>query len=80
MNAYDMIEKKPEAMPGKTVIEGTRIPVDFIARKLGEGASFENLHDGYPNLSREAIQATMIYAADMIHNETTIFWETGTVD
>ncbi|MBU4491203.1 MAG: DUF433 domain-containing protein [Euryarchaeota archaeon] len=70
-----MIETKPEVMLGKPVIKGTRIPVDLIVRKLGEGASFEDLLDGYPNLSREAIQAALIYAADMIHNETTIFFK-----
>jgi uncharacterized protein (DUF433 family) len=77
MNTYHMIETNPEVMLGKPVIKGTRIPVDLIVRKLGEGASFEDLLDGYPNLSRDAIQAALIYAADMIHNETTIFLKTG---
>jgi uncharacterized protein (DUF433 family) len=80
MTAYEMIETKPEVMLGKPVIKGTRIPVDLIVRKLGEGASFEDLIDGYPNLSREAIQAALIYAADMIHNETTIYLKTGTAN
>jgi uncharacterized protein (DUF433 family) len=80
MNTYHMIETKPEVMLGKPVIKGTRIPVDLIVRKLGEGASFEDLLDGYPNLSKDAIQAALIYAADMIHNETTIFLKTGTAD
>ena len=80
MTAYEMIETKPEVMLGKPVIKGTRIPVDLIVRKLGEGASFEGLIDGYPNLSREAIQAALIYAADMIHNETTIYLKTGTAN
>jgi uncharacterized protein (DUF433 family) len=78
MNAYDMIETKPEVMSGKP--KGTRIPVDLIVRKLGEGASFEDLLDGYPNLSRDAIRAALIYAADMIRNETTIFLKTGTAN
>jgi uncharacterized protein (DUF433 family) len=80
MNAYEMIETKPEVMLGKPVIKGTRIPVALIVRKLGEGASFEDLLDGYPSLSREAIQAALIYAADMIHNETTIYLNTGTAN
>jgi uncharacterized protein (DUF433 family) len=80
MNAHDMIEIKPEVMLGKPVIKGTRIPVDLIIRKLGEGASFKALLDGYPNLSREAIQAALIYAADMIRNETTVFLKTGTAN
>jgi uncharacterized protein (DUF433 family) len=61
MNAHEMIETKPEVMLGKPVIKGTRIPVELIERKLREGASFEDLLDGYPNLSREAIQAALNY-------------------
>ena len=61
MNAYDMIETKPEVMLGKPVIKGTRIPVDLIVRKLGEGASFEDLLDAYPKLSKEAIQSASEY-------------------
>lgn len=80
MNAYDMIETKPEVLLGKPVIKGTRIPVDLIVRKLGEGASFEDLLDGYPNLSKDAIQAALIYAADMIRNEATTILETGTAN
>ena len=80
MNIHDMIAIKPEVMLGKPVIKGTRIPVDLIVRKLGEGASFEDLLDGYPNLSKDAIQAALIYAADMIRNETTIFLKTGTAN
>ncbi len=80
MSTYEMIETKPEVMLGKPVIKGTRIPVDLIVRKLGEGASFEDLIDGYPNLSKEAIQAALIYAADIIHNETTIYLKTGTAN
>jgi uncharacterized protein (DUF433 family) len=67
MIAHETIETKPEVMMGKPVIKGTRIPVDLIVRKLGEGASFEDLLDGYPNLSREAIQAALMYAADVIY-------------
>jgi len=56
MNAHEMIETKPAVMLGKPVIKkGTRMPVDLIVRKLDEGASFEDLLDGYPNLSRETI-------------------------
>jgi uncharacterized protein (DUF433 family) len=57
---FDRIEIKPELMLGKPVIKGTRIPVELIIRKLGEGASFEDLLDAYPNLKREDIQATLL--------------------
>ncbi len=78
MNIYDMIEINPEVMLGKPIIKGTRIPVDLIIRKLGEGASFNDLLDAYPKLSIDAIRAALIYAADAIRNETTIFLKTGT--
>jgi len=41
------IEINPKVMTGKPVIKGTRIPVELILRKLGEGATVEDLLDGY---------------------------------
>jgi uncharacterized protein (DUF433 family) len=78
LHVYNRIETKPEVMLGKPVVKGTRIPVELIVRKLGEGASVEDLLDAYPNLTREDVQAALIYAADTLANETTIYLETGT--
>ena len=72
------IEINPKVMLGKPVIKGTRITVELIVRKLGEGATLEDLLDGYPNLSKEAVQAALIYAADIIGNERWIELKTGT--
>ena len=77
MNIQDRIETKPEIMLGKPVIKGTRIPVELIVRKLGEGASIEDLLDGYPNLKREDIQAALIYAAETLSNEIIVDLNTG---
>ena len=77
MNIYDRIESRPEVMLGKPVIKGTRIPVELIVRKLGEGASMEDLLDGYPNLTEQDIQAALLYAADTLSNETIVFLKTG---
>ena len=63
------IETKPDIMLGKPVIKGTRIPVELIIRKLGEGASFEDLLDAYPALKKEDIQAALLYAAEYLGNE-----------
>ena len=57
----DRIEINPDVMLGKPVIKGTRVPVELIVRKLGEGASIEDLLDGYPNLKKEDIQAALTY-------------------
>ena len=58
---YNKIEIKPDIMLGKPVIKGTRIPVELIIRKLGEGASFEDLLDAYPNLKKEDIDDAIKY-------------------
>ncbi len=73
-----MIEIDPEVMLGKPVIRGTRIPVELVVRKLGEGATVDDLLDGYPNLTREAIQAALIHAADTLGNERSVDLRTGT--
>jgi uncharacterized protein (DUF433 family) len=66
----DRIEINPDVMLGKPVIRGTRIPVELILRKLGEGATEADLFDAYPRLTREDIQAALAYAADSLAHET----------
>ena len=62
-------------MLGKPVIRGTRIPVELVLRKLGEGASEDDLLDAYTRLTRQDIQAAMIYAADTLAHEETVILE-----
>jgi len=78
MNIHELIESMPDVMRGKPVIRGTRIPVELVVRKMGEGASIEDLLDGYPNLTKESVQAALVYAADIIGNENIIYLKTGT--
>jgi len=63
MNANERIEMSPSIMQGKPVIRGTRIPVELLLRKLGEGATEHDLLDAYPNLTSDDIRAAMSYAA-----------------
>lgn len=72
MKFMDRIEVNSGVMMGKPVIKGTRIPVELILRKLGEGATGESLLDAYPSLSREDIQAALVYAAKALAYEETI--------
>jgi uncharacterized protein (DUF433 family) len=37
---HDKIKINPDVMLGKPVIKGTRIPVELIIRKLGEGLTY----------------------------------------
>ena len=59
----DRIEINPAVMLGKPVIRGTRIPVEVILRKLGEGATEADLLEAYPRLVRADIQAALSSAA-----------------
>ncbi len=68
----DRIEINPKVMVGKPVIRGTRIPVELILRKLGEGATEAELLDAYPRLTSDDIRAAMTYAADALAHEETV--------
>jgi|FaiFalDrversion3_1042247.scaffolds.fasta_scaffold07628_1 uncharacterized protein (DUF433 family) len=59
----------PEVMAGKPVIRGTRVPVDLLIRLVAEGLSFEEILQDYPQLSREDIQAALLYGAEVVHDE-----------
>ena len=72
MNTTDRIVIDPEVMLGKPVIRGTRVPVELILRKLGEGATEQDLLDAYPRLIRADIQAAIGYAADTVAHEETV--------
>ena len=64
MATIDRVEVNPKIMLGKPVIRGTRIPVELLLRKLGEGASEDELLDAYPRLTREDIRAAITDAGD----------------
>lgn len=71
MATNERIEINPKIMMGKPVIRGTRIPVELILRKLGEGATEAELLDAYPKLTREDLRAAMLFAADTVAHEET---------
>jgi uncharacterized protein (DUF433 family) len=72
MEAVERVEVNPKVMLGKAVIRGTRIPVELILRKLGEGATTEDLLDAYPRLTVEDIHAALTYASRILSHEETI--------
>ncbi len=75
----ERIEMDPGVMLGKPVIQGTRIPVELLLRKLGEGATEAELLDAYPRLTREDIHAALAYAARVVaHEETILTLQPGT--
>lgn len=72
MALTDRIEINPKIMLGKPVIKGTRITVELVVRKLGEGAKPAEVIEAYPPLGEEDVRAALLYAADVLAHEETI--------
>ena len=72
---HNRIEINPKVMLGKPVIRGTRITVELILRKLGDGASQGELLEAYPHLTQGDIQAAITYAADTLAHEEMLVME-----
>jgi uncharacterized protein (DUF433 family) len=60
--AERMIVSDPEIMKGTPVYRGTRIPVHAIADMLAQGTLAEEILEGYPALTREAVGVATVYA------------------
>ncbi len=59
----ELIQSDPAVMMGKPVVAGTRITVELILERLGEGETVEQLLQARPRLTREGIQAALSFAA-----------------
>lgn len=56
-------------MMGKPVIKGTRITVELILEKLAAGETIEQILEEHPQLTREAIQAALAFAAEVLKSD-----------
>lgn len=59
--AESVIVEDSETMRGTPVYRGTRIPVALIADMLNQGASIDEILEGYPALDREKIELAPLY-------------------
>jgi len=64
--AKQLIVSNPNVMMGKPVVIGTRITVEVILEKLAAGETVEQLLEAHPRLTREAIQAALMFAAEAL--------------
>lgn len=65
----DRISANPEIMLGKPVVKGTRITVELLLSKLGDGSTTDELLLAYPDLHREDIVAALAYSAEVVGRE-----------
>ena len=66
---HERIVSDPEIMMGKPTLKGTRITVELILTKLGEGMTVAELLEAYPHLTRDDVLAALSFAADYLRNE-----------
>ena len=57
----EIVVSNPDIMRGAPVFKGTRIPVDLVADMLAQGATAEEILDGYPALDKEKVAIAPLY-------------------
>lgn len=72
MNWRDHIDRTPDITAGKPKIRGTRIGVELILERLGDGWSVDQLIEAYPNITADQIHACQSYAAEMLATEEVV--------
>jgi len=75
MKWQNYIERNPRIMLGKPVFKGTRLTVETILEKLGDGVSEEDLLGSYPRLRPEHIRAAQAFAAACLSSDEIILLE-----
>ena len=55
---------------GKPYIDGTRLSVEFIMELFASGASHDEIIKAYPQVTPEALEAVLRYAAKAVTNES----------
>jgi uncharacterized protein (DUF433 family) len=56
-----MVVRDPNIMCGTPVFKGTRIPVELVADMLAQGATADEILDGYPTLDQEKLAIAPFY-------------------
>ena len=65
----DYIEQRKNVLGGKPIIKNTRIGVDLILEKIGNGETIDDLLIAYPHLKKNEILACITYGANLVRNE-----------
>jgi len=64
----ERITLNPKVMLGKPVIRGTRLTVEYILNLLAHGADEAEILDEYEGLTREDVQACLLFATKSLEN------------
>ena len=64
----ERIALDPKIMAGNPVIKGTRLTIDSILNLLAHDAAYEEILDEYEGLTREDIQACLLFASKSLED------------
>jgi uncharacterized protein (DUF433 family) len=73
MDWHDYIERDPDVMMGKPVFKGTRLTVEFVLERLGQGATEAELLENYVGLRPEHLRAAQAYAASVLRHDDVVY-------
>ena len=65
MTWHDHISVDPNVCHGQACITGTRVMVTVILDSLADGLTVDEIVDSYSSVSKEAVKATLHYAAEL---------------
>ncbi len=68
----ERIEVNPKIMTRKPVIRGTRLTVQYILNLLAHGTTTDEILSEYKGLTKEDIQACLLYASEIRKKEKII--------
>jgi uncharacterized protein (DUF433 family) len=66
---FTHIAYNPEILSGKPHIVGTRLTIEFILELVASGATKDDMLKAYHQLTAEAIEEALRYAAQSVKNE-----------
>jgi len=66
---FTHIAYAPEILSGKPHIAGTRLSIEFILELFASGATKQEVLKAYPQLTAEAVEEALKYAARSVKNE-----------
>ena len=69
MRWQDYIVADPAICHGRATIRGTRVMVSVVLDNFAAGLNMEEILQSYPSLTKEAIQATLAYAAELAREQ-----------
>lgn len=73
MRWQDHIERRPDVLSGKPIVKGTRISVEMILERLGDGWNEADILKSFPHLQADQIHAAQAFAAASLATDEVCF-------